>query len=117
MILRKLLMTGALLGTAAAVAAPAHAQSQCTRSQDTAVQCFAQYALKTGIFTLHYGMTATQFNTYGISVSKIIQAPQTNLVLFGLASAVADAMPPTNADGTANQAAQTNAMNAIVVAE
>jgi hypothetical protein len=30
---------------------------------------------------------------------------------------VADAMPPTNANGTANQAAQTNAVNAIVAAE
>jgi hypothetical protein len=119
MILRKVFITGALLGIAAAVAAPAHAQSQsqCTKSQDAAVQCFAGYALKTGLFTLHYGMTATQFNTYGISVSKIIQAPQANLILFGMASAVADAMPPTNADGTANQTAQTNAMNAIVVAE
>jgi hypothetical protein len=119
MILRKALMTGAILGIATAIAAPAHAQSQsqCTKTQDTAVQCFAEYALKTGLFTLHYGMTATQFNAYGISVSKIIQAPETNLIAFGMASAVADAMPPTNVDGTANQPAQTNAMNAIVVAE
>ena len=119
MILRKVILTGALLGIAAAVAAPARAQSQaqCTRSQDTAVQCFATYALKTGLFTLHYGMTATQFNSYGTAVSKIIQTPQTNLVLFGMASSVADAMPPTNADGSANQTAQTNAVNAIVVAE
>jgi hypothetical protein len=119
MILRKVLMTGALLGIAAAVAAPAHAQSQsqCTKNQAAAVQCFAGYALKTGLFTLHYGMTTAQFNGYSVSVSNIIQAPETNLVLFGMASAVADAMPPTNLDGTANQVAQTNAMNAIVVAE
>ena len=95
MIFRKLFLTGALLGITAAFAATAHAQSQtqCTKNQDAAVQCFAGYALKTGIFTLHYGMTATQFNSYGV------------------------AMPPTNADGTVNQTAQTNAMNAIVVAE
>ena len=81
------------------------------------MQCFAGYALKTGLFTLHYGMTATQFDAYSVSVSNIIQAPETNLILFGMASAVADAMPPTNVNGTANQVAQTNAMNAIVVAE
>jgi hypothetical protein len=62
-------------------------------------------------------MTATQFNSYGVAASKIIQTPETNLIVFGLASAVADAMPPTNADKTANQSAQTNAMNSIVVAE
>ena len=119
MIFRRVLLTGALLGIAAAFAAPSQAQSQaqCTKNQDAAVQCFAGYALKTGIFTLHYGMTATQFNSYGVAVSKIIQTSQTNLIVFGMASAVADAMPPTNADGTANQTAQTNAMNAIVVAE
>lgn len=81
------------------------------------MQCFATYALKTGIFTLHYGMTAAQFDSYGISVSHLIQTPNTNLIVFGMAGAVADAMPPTNADGTANQAAQTNAMNSIVAAE
>ena len=119
MFFRKVLLTATFLALAAAVAAPAHAQSQsqCTKNQDTAVQCFATYALKTGLFTLHYGMTATQFNSYAVAVSKIIQTPQTNLIVFGMASSVADAMPATNADGTANQAAQTNAMNAIVVSE
>ena len=119
MFLRKVALTAVFLAGAAAVAAPARAQStsQCTKNQDAAVQCFAAYSLKTGLFTLHYGMTATQFNSYAVAVSKIIQTPQTNLVVFGMASSVADAMPPTNADGTANQAAQTNAMNAIVGSE
>src|SRR5580704_11700166 len=109
---RKLIMAGVCLGLAMAATVPAQAQSeaQCSRSQDTAVQCFAGNAIKTGLFTLHYGMSAAQFETYGVSVSKIIQAPETNLIAFGMASAVADAMPPTNANGTANQIAQTNAM-------
>ena len=34
-----------------------------------------------------------------------------------MAGAIADAMPATNADGTANPVAQTNAINAIVSAE
>ena len=119
MFLRRLLMAAAFVAMSAAVTAPVHAQtqSQCTKSQDATVQCFANYALKTGIFTLHYGMTQTQFDGYGIAVSHLIQTPETNLVVFGMASAVADAMPPTNADGTPNQAAQTNAMNSIVVSE
>ena len=37
--------------------------------------------------------------------------------MTGIASAIADAMPPTNADGSANLAAQQAAVNAIVHSE
>lgn len=113
---RQLLIAGVCLGIAAAWSTPVSAQ-QCTSNQDAAVQCFAGNALRTGLFTLHYGMSQSQFKTYSVSVSKIMQTQATNLVLFGMSSAVADAMPPTNLDGSANQTAQTNAMNAIVAAE
>jgi hypothetical protein len=114
MLIRKLAVAGVCLGMAAAASS---VRAQCTQSQDAAVQCFAGNALKTGLFTLHYGMSQTQFKAYSISVSRIMQAQDTNLILFGMSSAVADAMPPTNADGSANQIAQTNAVNAIVAAE
>jgi hypothetical protein len=55
-----------------------------------------------------------QFKQYGVSVSKIVQTQPTSLAIVALASAVADALPPTNSDGSANVAAQTAAMNSIV---
>ena len=113
--LRNIAMVGVCLGIGAAVASPVKAQ--CTASQDAAVQCFANNAVKTGLLTLHYGMTMTQFRAYTISVSKIAQQQNTNLVILGMAGAIADAMPATNADGTSNTVAQTNAINAIVSAE
>lgn len=101
----------------AAAAAPAvHAQG-CTSSQDAAVQCFVNDAVRTKLTTLRYGMTMTQFKAYGVAVSKVMQTQQTYLVLFGISSAIADAMPPTNANGTANVAAQQAAVNAVVNSE
>jgi hypothetical protein len=44
----------------------------------------------------------SQFKAYGVSVSKIVQQQPTALAVVGLASAVADALPPTNASGSAN---------------
>jgi hypothetical protein len=114
MLIRKLAVAGVCLGIAAA-ASPVRAQ--CTRSQDAAVECFATNALKTGLLDLHHGLSTSQFETYSVSVSKILQAPETNLIVFGMSSAVADAMPATNADGSANATAQTNAMNSIVASE
>lgn len=99
-----------------AFASPTHGQ-QCGSSQNAAVECFAANAVQTKLLTVHYGMTTKQYETYTVAVSKIIQAPGTNLVVFGLSCAVADAMPPTNANGSANQTAQTNAVNSIVAAE
>jgi len=105
-----------LLVSLSALAKPAGA-AQCTSSPSAAVECFAANAVKTDLLTIHYGMTTAQYKAYAVAVSNIIQAPDTNLVIFGLSCAVADAMPPTNADGSANQAAQTNAVNSIVAAE
>lgn len=100
----------------AAAAPPARAQS-CNVSQDAAVQCFVSAALKTNLTSLRYGMTPPQFQAYGVSISKILQARQTYLVLAGMSSAVADAMPPTNADGSLNLTAQQTANTSIVGAE
>ena len=58
-------------------------------------------------------MTLTQFESYGIAVSKILQTQHTYLMLVGT-SAIADALPPTNADGSSDSAAQTTAVNSIV---
>ena len=112
--IRKLLFAGVCLGIFAMMPASVHAQ--CTSSQNAAVECFVSNALKTNLTSLRYGMTTSQFKSYGVAVSKILQDQQTYIVLLGLSGAVADAMPPTNADGSANVAAQQAAMNAIVSA-
>jgi hypothetical protein len=95
-------------------APPSRAQGGCASAPDAAVQCFVGNAVRTNLVTLQYGMTMSQFKAYGVSVSKIVQQQPTALAVVGLASAVADALPPTNADGSPNAAAQTAAVNAIV---
>jgi hypothetical protein len=116
--IRKIAMAGGWLGAAITQAwSPAARAQNCVASQDAAVDCFVCYALKTDLTSLRYGMTMAQFKAYGVAISKIVQAQQDYLVLAGMASAIADAMPPTNANGSANVAAQQAAVNAIVQAE
>ena len=100
----------AVFGSAAARPASA----QCNSSPDQAVQCFVNNAVKSGLTSPRYGMTMSQFRAYGVSVSKILQTDQTYLVLMGASSAIADAMPPTNADGSSNVSAQQTAITQIV---
>src|SRR5271163_1974161 len=95
-------------------APPLRAQGGCASAPDAAVQCFVGNAVRTQLVTLQYGMNMAQFKAYGVSVSKIVQQQPTALAVVALASAVADALPPTNADGSANLAAQTAAINSIV---
>jgi hypothetical protein len=99
---------------AAASAAPMARAQQCASGQDAAVECFVGNAVRTNLISLQYGMTLSQFKQYGVSVSKIVQTQPTSFALVGLASAVADALPPTNADGSANPTAQSTAMNSMV---
>jgi hypothetical protein len=113
MILKNIVLAGVCLLVVSA-APPLRAQGGCASAPDAAVQCFVGNAVRTNLVTLQYGMTMTQFKAYGVSVSKIVQEQPTALAVVGLASAVADALPPTNANGTANQAAQTTAIDAIV---
>jgi hypothetical protein len=107
----KILMVGVCLATI--FAGLARAQG-CTSGQDAAVECFVGNAVHTNLVSIQFGMTMNQFKAYGVSVSKIVQSQPTSLAIVGLASAVADALPPTNADGTANLTAQSAAMNSIV---
>lgn len=113
-----LLLTTAALN--AMLASPSHAQStpppNCIASQAAAVQCFVANAVSTGLTQPRYGMTLAQFQDYGVAVTKILQTDQTYLVLVGLSSAIADALPPKNADGTYNDAAQDAAIAQIVAA-
>jgi hypothetical protein len=97
-------------------ASPANAQTNCTASQQAAVECFVSNAVATDLTQPRYGMTLAQFESYGFAVSQILQTHHTYLVLIGVSSAVADAMPPTNANGTANQDAQDAAVTQIVLA-
>jgi hypothetical protein len=66
--------------------------------------------------TPRYGMTLAQFEAYGNAVSAILHTHHTYLVIVGLSSAMADAMPPSDANGSINTAAQTAAANQIVSA-
>lgn len=91
----------------------ASAAAQCNSSQDAAVDCFVSNAVRTGLTSPRYGMTMSQFKAYGVSVSKILQTDETYLVVVGISSAIADAMPPSNSDGTANAPAQQAAISRI----
>ena len=125
-IIRGMKPTNPLLATSAllvAMAFPLCARAQtttpplsCTASSDAAVQCFVANAVTTGLTTPRYGMTLAQFQDYGVAVTKILQTDQTYLVLVGLSSAIADALPPKNADGTFNSGAQETAIAQIVAA-
>jgi hypothetical protein len=103
--------------SAAFAAPPAQSQStptNCTASQKSAVSCFVASAVTTDLAKPRYGMTLAQFESYGFAVSQILQANKTYVVLVAISSAIADALPPTNADGTPNQAAQDDAIAATV---
>jgi hypothetical protein len=106
------------LTATSALSQPAAAQStNCTSSQQAAVQCFVANAVATDLTKPRYGMTLAQFEAYGVAVSEILRTNHTYLVLIGTSSAIADAMPPTNANGSANQSAQDVAVTQIVSAE
>ena len=96
-------------------ALPKHSNN-CKASQQAAVECFVADAVATNLTKPRYGMTLAEFESYGVAVSLILQTQHTYVVLVGISSAVADAMPPTNADGTPNQAAQDNANQATIAA-
>jgi hypothetical protein len=110
---RKFAFLGMFLGTALC-AAPAMSAQNCTASKDAAIQCFVANAVATKITEPRYGMTLPQFQAYGVAVSEILQTNHTYLVLIGISSAIADAMPPRNADGSVNQSAQELAVSQIV---
>jgi hypothetical protein len=96
------------------ISVPSHAQ--CQQSQDAAVNCFVKNAVSTGLLVLPSGMTMSQYKSYGVAVSRVLQTPSAAIFLLGMAGATADAVPPTNADGTANQPAQDAFVNAMITA-
>jgi len=100
-----------------AAASPAQAQSAfCNTSQTMAAKCFAQSAITSDIAAMPAGMTMAEYQSYGVAVLRILQSTDTAVILLGTTSAISDAMPATNANGTANTAAQTTAINAIISA-
>jgi hypothetical protein len=113
----KLFLIGVFLISAAFAAPPARSQStapNCTASQKSAIECFVANAVATDLMKPRYGMTLAEFESYGFAVSLILKTQRTYVVLVGVSSAVADAMPPTNADGTPNQTAQDDAIAATI---
>lgn len=111
--LKMFALLGVCLGAAASAAPSVNAQN-CTASKQAAIECFVANAVTTKITEPRYGMSLRQFKTYGVAVSEILQTHHTYLVLTGISSAIADAMPPKNADGSANQSAQDLAVSQIV---
>jgi hypothetical protein len=97
------------------ISQPGSAQS-CTGNQDEAVDCFIKNAVSTRLLVIPSGMSLTQYKSYGVAVSKVLQTPSAAVFLLGMTGAIADAMPPTNANGTANQAAQDAFVNTIITA-
>jgi hypothetical protein len=120
MISRKMAVVWVCLGAAILAATfgarPARAQGGCASAPDAAVDCFVGNAVHAKLLTVQSGMTMAQYKAYGVSVSKIVQSPQASLAAVALASAVADAMPATNASGSANLAAQSAAVDSVVAA-
>jgi hypothetical protein len=110
---KKTVLLGAFLG-AAALAAPSVYAQNCTLSKQAAIECFVANAVATKITAPRYGMTLPEFKSYGVAVSEILQTNHTYLVLIGISSAIADAMPPKNLDGSTNQSAQDLAVSQIV---
>ena len=116
MLIRSTMLAGVFSVLAASSTPAAPQPTNCTSSQQAAVQCFVANAVATDLTKPRYGMTLPQFEAYGVAVSHILQTHTTYLMLVGTSSAIADAMPPTNAKGTANQAAQNLAVEQIVSA-
>jgi hypothetical protein len=115
---RKKLILLFLCSTMVAIsAAPLRAQTNCTANAGAAVQCFVSNAVAAKLASPRHGLTLAQYQAYGVAVLQILQTHHSYLVLVTTASSVADAMPPLNANGTANQAAQDAAITAIVAAE
>jgi hypothetical protein len=92
----------------------AQTPSNCKASQADAVECFVANAVSTGLAKPTHGMSLGDYEKYGVAVNTILQTNHTYIVLLGLSSAIADAMPPTNANGSADSSAQNAAIGAIV---
>ncbi|MFZ0519709.1 MAG: hypothetical protein WAL95_01715 [Candidatus Acidiferrales bacterium] len=116
MALRKYLIVLVCLVSGSISALPTEAATSCTSSQQAAVECFVANAVATDLTKPRYGMSLAQFESYGVAVSEILQTRQTYLVLVGVSSAAADALPPTNANGSANLLAQQQAVSEIIAA-
>jgi hypothetical protein len=110
---KRSVLLGVCLG-AAACAAPAMNAQNCTASKQAAIECFVANAVTTKITEPRYGMTLPEFKAYGVAVSEILQSNHTYIVLIGISSAIADAMPPKNLGASTNQSAQNLAVAQIV---
>jgi hypothetical protein len=103
--------------TICAAVLPARGQGNgnpCASSQSLAVKCYVRNALETNTLNIPVGMSTQQYQAYGVAVLRILQSGHTYFMVLGAAAAISDAMPPGNADGSANQAAQDAAVNSIV---
>ena len=116
MALRKYLVVLVCLVSGSLLALSTEAATNCTSSQQAAIECFVANAVATDLTKPRYGMNLVQFESYGVAVSQILQTHQTYLVIVGVASAAADAMPPTKSNGAANLLAQQQAISEIVAA-
>jgi hypothetical protein len=114
MFFRTAVLVSLCLVAGGGAAVPVRAATDCTASQTAAIECFVANAVTTDLTKPRYGMTLTEFEAYGVAVSQILQTQHTYLVLVGISSAVSDAMPPTNLNGSSNPAAQESAITSLV---
>jgi hypothetical protein len=103
--IKRILVMGVFVGVLGLLTGVA-SHAQCTQNQNQAVDCFIKNGVSTGLLALPPGMTMSQYESYGVSVSKIMQSPSLAVFLLGVAGATADAIPPADANGTADQVAQ-----------
>jgi hypothetical protein len=88
---RKFFPALVLLFGAALTARPALSQTNCTATQEAAVECFVANAVATDLAKPRYGMTLAQFESYGVAVSQILRTHHTYIILVGISGAVAAA--------------------------
>lgn len=126
--MKRILQVVALFSAVVSLAAPAEAQRDrfpksppktksvaCDASSQAAVDCFVLHAVKTGLVQLPPDMTLDQFRAWGVSVAEMLREPGASVLALGLASAVADALPPVSVNGLdADASAQAAAVDAIV---
>ena len=87
---------------------------RCTSTQTAAVECFVANAVQTKLAAPAHGMSLAQYEVYGVAVTRFMEDSSDLHAAAGTgASAIADAMPATNANGSANAAAQATAVNSM----
>jgi len=104
--------------TTLAAAPPARAQfpATCTAAQNAAAKCVAGTALNAKLLLVPSGIAPSPDGTLDLASPRAPRSRSIAVTIAAALFAVADAMPPANANGSPNAAAQIAAINAIIEA-